>query len=158
LHDASGKLVSRNLYWRSLPVHPDDFTDLDKLPGVQLESKIERHDADGKCKVTVTLHNATSNIAVMAHVQLRRQKSGERVLPVYYDNNYVSLVPNESETINIEADLKDLNGEDALVVVDGWNTTVAATSATGVSIAPNVDAQPSHSPATGLPFQTVGLR
>jgi len=28
----------------------------------------------------------------------------------------------------------------------------------GVSIAPNVDADPEHWPATGLPFQTVGLR
>jgi hypothetical protein len=28
----------------------------------------------------------------MAHVQLRR-KSGERVLPVFYSDNYVSLVP-----------------------------------------------------------------
>ena len=27
----------------------------------------------------------------MAHLQLRRQKSGERVLPVYYSDNYVSL-------------------------------------------------------------------
>jgi hypothetical protein len=51
-----------------------------------------------------------------------------------------------------------LNGEDALVMVDGWNTTVAAASAKGVAIAPNLDAQPGHSPETGLPFQTEGLR
>jgi len=30
----------------------------------------------------------------MTHLQLRRQQSNERVLPVYYSDNYVSLVPN----------------------------------------------------------------
>jgi hypothetical protein len=158
LHDSAGKLVSTNFYWRAVPEHQDDLTDLNKLPEVTLQSQIERKDADGKCELTVTLHNASSNIALMTHVQLRRKHSNERVLPVFYDDNYVSLVPNESRTIHIESDLKDLNGEDALVLVDGWNTSVAPTAEGGVSIAPNVDAQPSHWPTTGLPFQTEGLR
>jgi hypothetical protein len=108
--------------------------------------------------VTVTLHNPTTNVAVMAHLQLRRQHSGERVLPVYYSDNYISLVPNETRTITIEAAGKDFNGEDALVVLDGWNVTVSPSSSQGVAIAPNVDAQPDHWPVTGLPFQTTGLR
>jgi len=44
------------------------------------------------------------------------------------------------------------------VVVDGWNVDVEAASAAGVSVGLNVDAQVSHWPVTGLPFQTVGLR
>jgi len=44
------------------------------------------------------------------------------------------------------------------VMVDGWNTTVAPASFTGVSVAPNVDAQPDKQPFTGLPFQTTNLR
>jgi hypothetical protein len=94
----------------------------------------------------------------MTHVQLRRQRSGERVLPVYYTDNYISLVPNESRTFTVEADLTDLKGERALLLVDGWNTTVEPVNGIGVSIAPNIEAQPSHWPVTGLPFQTVGLR
>jgi hypothetical protein len=94
----------------------------------------------------------------MAHLQLRRQHSGERVLPVYYSDNYVSLLPGENRSVTIQADAKEFNGEEALVVVDGWNVTVAPGSAEGVSIAPNLEAQPDHWPVTGLPFQTVGLR
>ena len=78
------------------------------------------------------------------------------MLPVFYDNNYVSLAPNESATINIQANLSDLQGDDALVL-DGWNTTVTAITGDGVSIAPNREAQPGSWPATGLPFQTTGL-
>ena len=93
----------------------------------------------------------------MAHVQLRR-KSGERVLPVFYSDNYVSLVPGESKTIDIDAAERDFHGESALIVVDGWNVTVAPASFPVASIKPNLDAQPDHWPATGLPFATAGLR
>jgi len=52
----------------------------------------------------------------------------------------------------------NFNGEDALVVFDGWNVTVAPAKFMGASVAPNLDADPTHSPETGLPFQTEGLR
>jgi hypothetical protein len=157
LHDASGKLLSTNFYWRGSVDHPDDLTRLKKLSSVKLESDLVRHDEGGRCRIAVTLRNPSKHIALMAHVQLRR-KSGERVLPVYYDANYVSLVPGESRTINIDADLKDLRGEDALVVLDGWNTSVAPAAAAGVAMETNVEADPGHSPKTGLPFQKTGLR
>jgi hypothetical protein len=94
----------------------------------------------------------------MAHLQLRREHSGERVLPVFASDNYVSLVGDETRTITLEADASEFKGEDALVVVDGWNVSVAPASSAAVSVAPNVDAQPDHWPTTGLPYQTTGLR
>lgn len=157
LRDATGKMLSDNFYWRAQAEHQDDLTDLGKLPVVALAAQVARADADDKALVTVTLHNPATTVAVMAHLQLRR-KSGERVLPVYYSDNYVSLVPNETRVITIEADLKDLAGEDAAVVVDGWNVGVVPATASGVSVGLNVEAQVEHWPVTGLPFQTVGLR
>ena len=156
LLDASGKELSSNFYWRALPGHPDDLTALNQLPVVTLEAKAERRDEDGKRLVTVTLHNPSKSVALMAHLQLRRN-SGERVLPAYYSDNYISLTPNETRTVTIEAAVDDFNGQDALVVFDGWNVTVAAAKFRGVSVAPNVDAQPDRWPETGLPIQTAGL-
>jgi len=158
LHDAAGTPISSNFYWRSLPRHPDDFRDLNKLPMVRLEAQAASRDTNGKRTITVTLHNPSKEVALMAHSQLRRLKSGERVLPVFYSDNYVSLVPGETRKIEIEAGANQFNGEDALVVFDGWNVTVAPEKFDGVSVAPNLDADPAHSPETGLPFQTVGLR
>jgi hypothetical protein len=80
------------------------------------------------------------------------------VLPVFYSDNYVSLVPNETKTVTIEAALSDFNGEDALVVFDGWNVTVTPASFAGAAVAPNVEAEPDQSPETGLPIATEGLR
>ena len=79
-------------------------------------------------------------------------------MPVFYSDNYVSLVPDETRTIEIEAAQSDFKGEGALIVLDGWNVTVEPASFMGAAVAPNVDAQPDHWPATGLPFATEGLR
>jgi hypothetical protein len=157
LLDSAQKLLSSNFYWRAQPGYPDVMTDFNKMATVQLDIHADSKDQEGTRILTVTLHNPTSQIALMTHMQLRRKGSGERVLPVYYSDNYISLVPNETRVVTIEADEKGFGGEDPLVVVDGWNVTVAS-SGEGVSVAPNTDAQPDHWPATGLPFQQTNLR
>ncbi len=159
LHNAAGELLSSNFYWLGLPDHPGDLAALNDLPMVTLTATAEELEGQiaGRRLLAITLHNPTQSIALMAHVQLRR-KSGERVLPVFYTDNYVSLLPNETRTIAIEAAQSDFKGEDPLIVLDGWNVTVAPASFGAVSVAPNLDAQPDHWPTTGLPFATEGLR
>ena len=157
LRDREGKVLSSNFNWRALPGHADDLTALNKLPMVTLEAKVSRKDEDDKRLLTVTLHNPAASIAAMAHMQLRRS-SGERVLPAYYSDNYISLAPNETREFTIEAALSDFHGKDALVVLDGWNVSVAPKRFSGVFVEPNLEAQPDRGPSTGLPFQIEGLR
>jgi hypothetical protein len=152
LKDAAGKMISENFYWRALPEHQDDLKLLDSLSTITLDAKVSRSDADGKSVVSVTLHNPGKEVALMTHLQLRRKRSGERVLPVYYSDNYISLLPNETRTITMEAAMSELKGEDALVDVDGWNVRVVAGTSAGVGIEANVKALVEHWPVTGLPM------
>jgi len=158
LRDARGQMVSRNFYWRALPKHPDDFLDLNQLPRVALEATVARRDAGGRCLLDVALRNPSGSVALMAHVQLRGQRSGQRVLPVYYTGNYVSLLPGESASIAVEADAAQLNGDTPLVVLDGWNTTVASLSFPGnggAAIAPNTGAMVNAAAAPTFSYQHV---
>jgi hypothetical protein len=159
LRDAAGELLSSNFYWLGALDHPDDLTALNGLPMVTLAAKAEELEGKiaGQRLLAITLHNPAQSIALMAHVQLRR-KSGERVLPVFYSDNYVSLAPGETKTIEIDAAESGFQSEDPLIAVDGWNVTVAPATFGRVAVAPNLDAQPDHSPVTGLPFATEGLR
>jgi len=152
LRDGAGKLVSENFYWRALPEHQDDLKALGEMPTVTLDVTAARRDVAGRSFLDVTLHNPGAQIALMTHVQLRRKGDGRRVLPVYYSDNYVSLVPNENRTITIEAATADLKGETALVLVDGWNVSVAGSSSAGVDVGINVGAQVDHWLVTGLPM------
>jgi beta-mannosidase len=154
LRNAGGKLLSDNFYWRASAEHPDELEDLNKLPVITLTTKVARHDSAGKCLIDVTLHNPGKQAALMTHLQLRRMGSKERVLPVYYTDNYVSLMPNETKTITIEAASADLKGEVPLVAVDGWNINVTPVVSSGVSLSLNDEAQVSHWPATGLAVES----
>lgn len=54
--------------------------------------------------------------------------------------------------------LSNFSGEDALVVLDGWNVPVNSGWFAGVSVAATVEAQPYRWPVTWLAFQSAGLR
>ncbi len=158
LVDAAGKIVSRNFYWRGAASHPDDLTDLDTMPKVELKATASVRDDSGRRLITVTLENSTDHVAVLAHMQLRRARTEDRVLPVFASDNYISLAPHEARTVTLEAAADAFHGEDALVTVDGWNTTVVPASFAGVSVASNPDADPLRSPDTGFAIATEGLR
>jgi mannosylglycoprotein endo-beta-mannosidase len=147
LNDASGKLLSTNFYWQH--VAQDQFDGLEKLPTVTLDAEAASRTEGGNTLLTVTLHNHTGNVALLTHLQLHQKKSGRRVLPVFYSDNYISLVPGESRTVTIEAATKDFGGDQPLIELDGYNVDVKPIDGE-VSIALNENAQPSHWPATNI--------
>ena len=172
LKDKAGKLISENFYWQGQPTQPDNLEALDQLKTVDLDASATRSDSAGKMLLTLTIHNPATQVALMTHVQLRRTSGSgttgspanptttnadplsnvtARVLPVYYSDNYISLVPNETRTITIEAAVADLKGESPQLVLDGWNIGVAPSNSE-IPITANVNAQVDHWPTTGLPI------
>ena len=141
------RLLSTNFYWQN--VAQDDFSGLMKLPTAMIEAVADSHVDGDKTMLTVRLHNPTETIALMTHLQLHQGQSGKRVLPVFYSDNYITLVPGESRTVTIEAATKDLAGESPQILVDGFNVDVKPVEGT-VSVRLNVNAQPSHWPESNL--------
>jgi len=141
LRNPQGRLLSENFYWRALPEDEDNFTALKELPMVTLDIEAKRHDRGGRCLLDVQVKNPTRNIVLLAHLQLRREQSGRRVLPVFYSDNYLSLLPGETKTLVVDAALADLGGETPVLAVDGWNATVSPWRSKAVSVIPNTAAQ-----------------
>jgi len=141
------RLLSTNFYWQN--VAQDDFSGLMKLPTAMIEAVADSHVDGDKTMLTVRLHNPTETIALMTHLQLHQGQSGKRVLPVFYSDNYITLVPGESRTVTIEAATKDLAGESPQILVDGFNVDVKPVEG-AVSVRLNVNAQPSHWPESNL--------
>jgi hypothetical protein len=161
LRDSAGKLLSDNFYWRGTAEQPDNLQALDTMKKAVLEAKATRANGEGKVRVTVTLHNPGPEVALMAHLQLRRGRpqSGssdaspwtERVLPVFASDNYVTLAAGESRTVVLEADAAELKGEAPYVAVDGWNVGVRS-AGSPVPVELNENAQVDRWPVTGLPM------
>lgn len=147
LTDGTGKLLSTNFYWQH--VAQDQFDGLNDLPTVVLNAQGDIRSEGEKTLLTVTLRNGTDHVALLTHLQLHQKKSGRRVLPVFYSDNYISLVPGESSTVVIEAATKDLQGDEPLVEVDGYNVDVKPVEGP-VGIGLNLNAQPSHWPESKI--------
>lgn len=147
LQDATGKVISTNFYWQH--VAQDQFDGLMDLPEVALDAQAGMQTDRDKTVITLSLRNATEHVALLTHLQLHRKKSGRRVLPVFYSDNYISLVPGETSTVTIEAATKDLQGEEPLVEVDGYNVQVKPLVGP-VGVALNLNAQPSHWPESRI--------
>ncbi len=137
LRDAGGATVSTNLYWLAergdrfdwskstwydTPlVEYADFTALQSLPKAEiaLESKT-RHEGDRNV-TEVTLRNPSPHFAFFLHAAVRKGASGEEVLPVLWNDNYVSLFPGERCVLHASYRRSDLDGVAPSVSVEGWN-------------------------------------
>ncbi|HEX8325778.1 MAG TPA: glycoside hydrolase family 2 protein [Tepidisphaeraceae bacterium] len=140
MFDQQNRLVSDNFYWRTLktfapatapatastrPRQPqpprEDFTKLQSLPNVPINVTSTRQDRDGRTTIKATVTNKGSAVALLVHLQLRKANKTDRVLPVYYSDNYVSLLPGESKQISIDASTADVGSATPNLWVDGWN-------------------------------------
>ena len=136
LTDASGKLVGSNFYWLSTKretidwgkstwwMTPTDsfadYTALSQLSKVKLKVH-ERTEQSGADSVTrVTLENPSKTLAFFVRLKVKKGK-GEEILPVVWQDNYISLLPGERREVSATYRTSDLDGAKPAVEVTGWN-------------------------------------
>jgi len=135
--DASGKLVGSNFYWLSTkPETIDwaksnwyttptasytDYTSLAQLPKTKLN--VSSHtETKGEESVThVTIENPGKTVAFFVRLKVDKDKGGEEVLPVIWQDNYISLLPGEKREISATHRARELGAAKPVVEVSGWN-------------------------------------
>jgi hypothetical protein len=126
LTDGLGNELSRNFYWSGA-----DCREMDTMPTVPLDSTVTKLKPDSEeSRFRIDLRNPTGNLAIMAHLQMRRP-DGSRVLPCSYSDNYISLAPGESRSIVCSVDTADLNGQSPHFSLDGWNVLAGRVAGRG---------------------------
>jgi hypothetical protein len=68
-------------------------------------------------QLKTVLNNSAAWPALMVRVKAVREKTGDRILPAIYSDNYVTLMPGESRTLLTEVDQRDTRGEKPAIVV-----------------------------------------
>jgi hypothetical protein len=130
LKDAAGKLLSDNFYWQA--ARKADYRKMDDLPTATLTASVKPGagtTANGDRHALVTLVNGGTGVALAAKLTLQNAATGERVLPAYYSDNYVSILPGETKTIDIAYPATSARGA-VKVGLRGWNVTPASISVT----------------------------
>jgi hypothetical protein len=127
LTDAAGATLSENLYWQGRD--PASQRRLLELPAQTVSMTAQASAAGGDTRVSVTLTNRGSAAALAAKLTMLDERGG-RVLPVYLDDNYLSLLPGDSRRVDVLCPAAA--GRCARVALRGWNVeprVVAVTAA-----------------------------
>jgi exo-1,4-beta-D-glucosaminidase len=137
--DGSGKLAGSNFYWLSTkPETLDwtagswfatptksyaDYTSLAQLPKVKLNvsSRSERKGSSEDAVTHVTVENPSKTLAFFVRLKLDKGKGGEEILPVVWQDNYISLLPGEKREITATYRASSLGAAKPEIEVSGWN-------------------------------------
>ncbi len=131
LHNSAGKEVSSNFYWlpsrlsvisfdqttdtNYSPVEKyEDLTALDHLPRVRVNAAAKMI---GEREVRVTLHNPGKHLAFQVQLAINKE-SGDEILPVLWEDNYLELMPGETRVLTARYDTP---AKAARLKLDGWN-------------------------------------
>ena len=116
LADSEDSPVSDNFYW--IPTN-EKLTGLENLPAVSLNHTETFREEGDETVVTVTITNPSDRLAFFVRAIL--QKGTEEILPVFWSDNYISLLPGEMQTLEVRIATKHLSGQKPVVRLDGWN-------------------------------------
>lgn len=132
-----GRTLSENTYLRSLktytvpgfsygrfhiPSYPAyDFRAVRALPKVGLRSVTKTERKGGRWILWTTVENPSRTPALLVRLKAVREKSGDRILPVLYEDNYFTLLPGETRRIRTELKQADTRGERPAIVIEGFN-------------------------------------
>ncbi len=120
LIDSKKSLISSNFYWLStkqdIPDFPKtegyytptkqyaEFTQILSLPSVPIEAYYKIIEKNDFQQIMVTLHNSSNSISLFNELVLIDEVSGEAIVPVFWDDNYISLIPREKREIMVSFD------------------------------------------------------
>jgi exo-1,4-beta-D-glucosaminidase len=137
LTDPAGKLVGSNFYWLSTkPETIDwakstwwttptesfaDYSALAQLPKLKLKVTV-RTEHKGEDSIThVTVENPSRSLAFFVRLKINRADRGEEILPVIWEDNYISLFPGEKRELAATFRSSDLGTAKPVAEVTGWN-------------------------------------
>ncbi len=116
LFDNDKKMISDNFYW--LPNAEEKYEGLQKMkPAKALVTA--RQMAAGKIEVTIA-NPANASVAFFNRISVVNAQSKKRILPVFYSDNYLSVLPGESKIVVIDYTPSSTN-KNVLVSLKGWN-------------------------------------
>ncbi len=104
LRNESGKVLDENLYW--LTSQDSDMQELEKLQPVTLQLQIDKSEPGKRIAIITNNHKET---AFFTRLKVTDRQSNELVLPVFFEDNYLTFFQGEKKEIAI--DLSQLSAE-----------------------------------------------
>lgn len=101
----AGEILAENFYWLN---EDNDFKLLNSMPEPKLDIAVSNVSNSGNHKFQVLVKNTGQTPAFMLNLKLVGKESKQEVLPVFWSDNYISLLPGESKKLDVEIMHDDL--------------------------------------------------
>ena len=141
ISDQNGREIDNSIYWLSKkkdildykassklswPFYTPtkqyaDYTALNNLPEVELNYDYQFSKDDKHGIVNLKVSNLSGVIAFFLFFDVIDSTSGKPVLPIYFDDNYVTLLPGEGRSYTAKYFLRDSDGNKPVININGWN-------------------------------------
>jgi beta-galactosidase/beta-glucuronidase len=102
---ASGKILAENFYWLN---ESNDFKALNSLPEPKLDITAKLISSEATHKYQVTVKNSGNSLAFMLNLKLVGKDSKQEILPAFWSDNFLCLLPGESKILQAEIMNDDL--------------------------------------------------
>ncbi|MDD5150583.1 MAG: glycoside hydrolase family 2 TIM barrel-domain containing protein, partial [Flavobacterium sp.] len=136
LFDANGNQMATNFYWLSnkkdvfdwdktfwgnTPLKEyADFTKLNDLPKSEIATTYSKKIQGNNEILNVTLENTNSKMAFFINLKVV-DNNGNTLFPVFWDDNFVSVLPNEKRIIKCSIPKNLISNSKPQLVISGWN-------------------------------------
>jgi exo-1,4-beta-D-glucosaminidase len=143
LFGSAGQPLSRNFYW--LSTKPDeleyaktewyytpqasfaDFSALQDLPKASLHTALHAiAGGEPDSAFRVVIENVGKGVAFLVRLRLVKGKDQSEILPVFWSDNYLSLLPGEKREVKVNVRKRDLGDAAPALLVDGYNVATLA--------------------------------
>lgn len=98
-----------------------DLSALNTLQKVRLDVRHAFTTADDRERITVELANTTKMLALQIELSVTKGNNGGSILPIFWDDNYFSMLPGEKRTVRGYFSKVDAAGKQPVLHVSGWN-------------------------------------
>jgi exo-1,4-beta-D-glucosaminidase len=145
LKNAKGKVESINWYWLSgkkdelnwnkstwyyTPQSAfANYSALGSMPKATLNVKHISAQTTTGASHKITIINTGKSVAFFVHVRVLKEKGGDDILPVIFEDNYITLAPGEMRTIECKYLSKDAGAGEPHILVTGWNVDASGSKA-----------------------------
>ncbi len=113
------QVLSSNIYLRGK--QEGNYRAIRDLAKAQVTASTTATRAGDVWHLATDLHNPGTIPALMIRLKAVREIAGDRILPVLYEDNYVTLMPGERRTIKTELRHADTRGQSPKINVSGFN-------------------------------------
>lgn len=137
LMNSSAEVVSENFYWLSTKKDKmdwsntlwfytpqkqyADFTAINSMEKVDISANKEILSQGDEWEMNVTVTNPSDKLAFFIELMATKKSDGSSILPVFWSDNYISLAPGESKTLNLKIYSKDLGNDEPEIKIQGIN-------------------------------------